>query len=213
MKLIKKIKKTGLLVLTIATGLLIQSGSSYSQIYKSVDENGKITFSDQAEPGADTVNVKEPNTSQAIEVPAVVVALPEELAANTYKSLRITHPGNDSVIANGLMAFTVSTSISPTLNDKHQLQLIVDGQNHSTSRDSFTINSIDRGEHVLQVAVIDANGNVLKTSPEVAIFAYRPSTVSSANNSSNRPIPVHPIVKPPVSIQPIPKSRPRANAR
>jgi hypothetical protein len=179
MSLVSTTKKTSLLVLTITAILLIQAGLSHAQVFKSVDENGKITFSDQAEPGADKITVSQPNTSQALVVPAAVIAAPKELPTNRYKSLSIIEPSNNSVIANGLVAFAVSTSISPPLNDKHQLQLMIDGQNHSISRGNFTIDRIDRGEHILQVNVISATGKVLKSSSQVVIFAYRPSTAGN----------------------------------
>ncbi len=185
MKLIKRHNNPSLLVLTITAMLLFYIGNSYSQVYKSVDENGKITFSDTPAPSASEVEVREPNTVKSIDVSAKPEQIKELKVTVSSYDIAITHPQNNSVIANGLVPFTISTKVAPTLQKEHQLQLTIDGSIHSTSKSSFKINGIARGEHSLRVAVIDGEGKVLKQSKPIKIFVHRPS---KASNTSSQPV-------------------------
>ena len=90
--------------------------------------------------------------------------------------VRISSPAHDSVIANGLVGFKVTTNISPALNREHQLRLTIDGEVHSSGRGSFNVSSINRGPHTLQVTLIDDKGTALAESAVVTVFAYRPSS-------------------------------------
>ncbi|ARN73580.1 DUF4124 domain-containing protein [Oceanicoccus sagamiensis] len=199
---------TGLLALTFSLCLLFIGLNTSAQVYKSVDKDGNVSYSDQPAPDAKPVEIQETNSAKSVEVPIAVEPLPTALAPNSYDMLRINSPANDGIIANGLVPFTVTTSVKPQLKKGHKLQLSIDGVAQDTGQGNFTVNSISRGEHRLQVAIIDANGTILKQSANVKVFAYRPSTAGSTYNSNdnggNRPKPEHPIAKPPVTIQPIP---------
>ncbi len=199
-------KNAGLLALTIMISLSFMGLTASAQVYKTVDQDGKVTFSDKKAPEAEAVELQEPNTAKPVEVPIAVEPLPEALSPNSYDILSITSPANDSVIANGLVPFTVTTKVKPKLKSGHQLQLTIDGVAQGLSQGNFTVESISRGEHTLKISIVDANGNMLKQSAAVKVFAYRPSTAGSNSDggNSNRPTPENPIAKPPVTIQPIP---------
>lgn len=150
--------------------------TTQAQIYKSVDKEGKVTYSDQASPDANEVAPKPPNTAKAIEVSPQPVAPAAEEKAPVYNSVTITSHSNDSVIANGLVPFTVSAKTTPPLLDNHLLRLSIDGSFHSAGRDSFQVKGLPRGEHFLQVIAVDGQGSPLEQSEQIRLFVHRPSS-------------------------------------
>ena len=145
-----------------------------SKIYKTVDENGNVSFSDQPSAQSSEVEISTPNIAQAAQ------PRPAKQADNTapeqgYQSLEITRPSNETMIPNGLVPLNVLAKISPSLQPGHQLQLTINGSVHSTSSNgNFRVESLQRGQHKLQVTVIDDSGQPLKTSAIVSVFARRP---------------------------------------
>lgn len=169
-------KPISLLVLTIGLSLVI-TGSCYAEIYKTTDKKGKVSFSDKPQPQADVVKIRPPNTMDAAPTDKDVVApQPEEGSEPTiYSDVSISHPKDGAIIANGLIPFSVSASVSPALQEGHSLRLSIDGKTHSSGTGNFTISSINRGKHSLQVTVVDSNENILLRSAIIHVFAYRPS--------------------------------------
>jgi hypothetical protein len=168
-------KTPRLLVLTIAICLFIEAEPSLSEVFKSVDEKGKISFSDTPSAGAQAIKVEPPNTAVPVETTVKPVA-PAPTEADPYTQLSITSPKDGAMIVNGLLPFTVTTQVTPPLIDGHKLQLSLNGSVHSTSTSSFEIPSIPRGQHQLEVAVLDSSGNVVKKSSPITIYARRPSS-------------------------------------
>ena len=131
-------------------------------------------YTDKPTANSAKIEIKEPNTIKSPVIPDIIEQeQPQKLLE--YKQLAITKPANKDIIPNGLVPFNVSLNLSPQLQPEHQLQLLIDGQLHSTSlSNTFRVNSINRGQHKLQVYVLDALGNRLKQSTVVEVFAYRP---------------------------------------
>ena len=161
---------TGLLICLLT---VLFHSSSIAQVYKSTDDQGNVTFSDTPAANANKIELPQANRVKAINVPPLLEVVTEK--AEDYV-VRISSPAHDSVIANGLVGFKVTTNISPALNREHQLRLTIDGEVHSSGRGSFNVSSINRGPHTLQVTLIDDKGTALAESAVVTVFAYRPSS-------------------------------------
>lgn len=193
-------RNTHWLTLTLLVTFAFSPLNSFSQVYKSVDKDGNTSFSDQANPDAKQIEVQPANSAKSVKASNTATSQPREAAAKAY-NVRISSPKNDTVIANGLVAFTVNVTLSPALQDGHQLQLSIDGAAHSKSRQkSFTIETLNRGEHRLQVAVIDSKGNIISQSVSIKVFAHRPSTAGT--NTQQKPggpvnLPSRPGINPP----------------
>jgi hypothetical protein len=169
MQLTNPLNKTNKVALTILVILIMSPLSATAQIYKSVDADGKVTFTDQPDGNtkSEAVEISTPNTLPAVAAPATPRTKP--VSGNNYSSVAITSPTNNSIIANGLLPFTVTANTQPSLQEGHTLQLKINGEIHSTST-----GSMPRGEHQFQVLVIDEDKQVLKQSAPVKVFVYRP---------------------------------------
>ena len=150
-----------------------------AQVYKHVDENGKVTFTDQPPPGAELIEIRPPNTTPPpadLGYPKQTSA-PEDTPAQTYE-VRITAPDDETIIPRGPGNFSVSANISPSLQGKEKLQLLMNGEarGEPQSGSSWSLTNVFRGTQVLEVTVIDAKGKELAKSEPVTVYVFRPSS-------------------------------------
>ena len=173
--------------------LLPQAGTA--QIFKSVDENGNVTFSDTPpnSGSSEQIEVRQTNRPPA---PAVIQPLepvaetaPDAAAAVSY-SVAITSPANETTIAMGPGNFSVSAAVEPALGEGGLLQLFVDGapSGEPQAGGSWALTNVFRGAHDLSVAVVDSKGARLAESAAVRVYVLRPS-VNSPNRTRPGPPP------------------------
>ncbi len=164
-----RIMMTGTL---LAAALVTQAGT----IYRSVDEHGRVSYSDRPSPGAEAMDVRRPNIERSIDPPAWEAAAPERPGEEDfpgYDELSITEP--EGAVANGLVPTEVHIHLRPELQPEHRLQLLVDGAHYATSRDTpLVVDQMDRGPHTLEVRVVDAAGRALKSSGEIEVYVHWP---------------------------------------
>jgi hypothetical protein len=164
--------------------------SASAQIYKHVDEDGNVTFSDTPSEDAQRIEVNPTNTTQpppANAFPALPPE-PEPVAGESYE-VAITSPANETIIPRGPGNFSVTASVSPSLGPDHKLQLMMDGSPREEPQTStaWDLTNVFRGEHNLQVAIIDAEGEQLGISEPVTVFVFRPSTNDANRGKTTRP--------------------------
>lgn len=149
-----------------------------AEVYKVMDADGNVTFTDNPpanDPTTEAVDLPEINTQPALPVPARGKAKEEEQQG--YQEITIVSPAHDSTIPPGHQEVGVSVSLTPELQPGHQIQLIFNGQPYGspTPTTSFSILSLIRGEHSIQVQVLDSELNVVGTSSTNTIHVKRHS--------------------------------------
>lgn len=184
------------------------------QIFRSVDAQGNVVFSDVPREGAKPVEVQQPSTVSAppVSAPIPAPAAPKADGKDAfvgYQALVITQPENGAAFNNGAGDVDVSVSIVPPLRTDlgHGLTITMDGKPvlQNSARLNVALNNVDRGEHELQAFVQDASGQVL--------FISAPSRFSMVRTSiflpgrANQAVP--PGVAPP---RPVPLPAPRAGS-
>ncbi len=160
----------------LAALLLLLPVLGVGQVYKHVDENGNVTFTDQPPPNSQPVEIRDLNT---VAPPPVVeyateAAPPEEVSINYEVS--ITSPENDHVVPLGPGNFSVSASVSPSLAAGHSLQLMLNGdprQGPQTSG-SWALTNVFRGANELFVVVQDEKQKELARSAPITVNVFRP---------------------------------------
>lgn len=170
--------------------------SAAAQIYRVVDENGNVTFTDQPPAGEENAEKIEIQTTNTSPPPATNLYQPskdksedEEDEQSGGYQVAITAPANETIIPRGPGNFSVSASVSPSLGSGHMLQLLMDGapREEPQTGTSWALTNVFRGEHNISVAVVDKDGKQLATSDSITVFVFRPS--SNFNNRPNRPQP------------------------
>ena len=147
-----------------------------STIYKTVDKDGKVSYGRHPQKQSTEIQLENINTVPKVSIKERPSSKPS-LSFNGYQTLAINQPANGAVIANGLVPLNVGITIKPTLQKGHRLWLIIDGQRYRSSQQtSIKVDSLSRGQHGLQVIVIDASDNTLKRSASSSIQVLRPGS-------------------------------------
>ena len=164
-------KGCGVILFAIALGL---SFSALATIYKWVDEDGKVHYSDKPREGAQVLTPN-PNTENAIKfsVPHEAQVDDQQPTANNI-SVQILSPVDQQTLRNNSGDFTVTATVSPRAANTMNV-LLMDGQAVGQPQKSsvFNLQGIDRGAHTLKIQVVDGQQRVVATSPEITIFLHR----------------------------------------
>lgn len=162
-------------------------------LYKKVDKNGRITFTDKETPGAKKITV---NTRK--NVLAMPKKAPEEYNYEDdldndrdkkkkkkpfkYSYLAVESPKNDESIRANDGGIYVVVGITPQLKGSHSVRLLMDGS--SVSEDQkvpyFSLSNVDRGTHELQVQIIDDKSQkIIQSSGSSTFHLQRMSLLQS----------------------------------
>jgi hypothetical protein len=164
-------------------------------LYRWVDAQGVIHFSDTPQPGAQKIEVAPAQTFPSTPVPASEAAPPAP--ASVYQACDISQPtAEQSFYAPEVVG--VSVRVVPDLREGDQLSVTVDGravQSIEGSALDFELPMPDRGAHTLRAVVHDAAGRALCSSPSITFYVQRPSLLSPQSPVQGRggapPIPRH----------------------
>jgi hypothetical protein len=188
-----------LFVLIMATATLILSFDSgaASRIYKTVDANGNVVFTDippkDGEAG-EAMTIENPNTFQPAAPESreqwIVDSADEntegaEAAAFTYQSLTISAPTSDEAIRENAGNVNVVANVVPELQTGHRVRILMDGKpEQAAARAVFMLPNVDRGSHSVQAEVIDDTGKVLITSSSTTFHLQRVAAAPRARPSN-----------------------------
>jgi hypothetical protein len=147
---------------------LTLSAAASAEVYRIVDEDGNVTFTDQPRPGAERLRVAPVPTYRAPKLPSPTGAEDTPVETVKYQSVRIAQPEDDLAIRDNAGNVTVSVTTDPALvtAQGHRIQLYLDGekQGKPTTSTMFTFSNLDRGTHTLVAAVVDDKGKELARS-------------------------------------------------
>lgn len=159
--------------------LMMVIGSSVADIYKWVDRQGNVHFSDTPHPGAERLDIPE---AQSFTPPTRPSSVPERMSpapeanGHTYTRVAIVQPENEATIRNNDGFIAVSVQVEPELFPGDKLQMVFDNTPLGEPQTNllFQMSGIYRGSHTIAIQVIDTDGTVLETSDPVTVFMFRP---------------------------------------
>jgi hypothetical protein len=180
----------------LALALTATAGSA--DVYRWTDASGQTHYSDRPQPGAEriTITVTRPASGPpgGSNLSASDQEEPEETPApvDRYQSLTITSPAQEQVLWNIEGQLDVAAAVQPALQPGHALQFNLDGRTATTEPGSTraSFQEVFRGEHSLQVAVVDAQGRTLVASPTTRFFVRQTALPNPV------PAPAPPIPRP-----------------
>lgn len=157
--------------------LLGPAGPGLAAVYKWVDEQGNVVYSDQPRPGAEQVKVPPVSTYPAPPLPPRTAGADAPKApAPAYTQVSIVQPSHDSTVRNNAGVVVISALLEPPLRSDlgHQIVLSMDGEpvGEPGPTTAIQLSNVDRGTHTLQVSVVDDAGEVLASS-EPSTFHMR----------------------------------------
>jgi Domain of unknown function (DUF4124) len=182
-------------------------------IYKWVDENGVIHYSDQPHENAQKIHLGAPQTYKATQY-AESGGAASAAQQLSYKCA-VTSPTDQQTFANTTTVGVIA-QVDPPPGEDAQMFVMLDGvmvTGQPTTGGQFTLNNVDRGEHNLSIVLRDAAGKVACQSGGVTFFVRQASLLNPTNpqnpanpsNPANQPPPPGPQPMVPPTTRPPPR--------
>ena len=145
--------------MTVFLLLMVSAGAVAAEVWRWVDENGVMHFSDRPHPGAERVELTPAQTFTAPALPPPRQPASREAAepASPYSRVTIVSPGAGEMFWNIGGELTVQLELEPQLIRGHELRMFLDGnrvEGVPQGPVQFTIGEVWRGEHTLRAASI-----------------------------------------------------------
>ena len=166
--------------------LLASTGYATAGVYRWIDKNGQIHFSDKPQAGAEQIKLREtsvytPPTEKEREAgsqaePKERVNVKEKSsAAAGYEAISIVSPENNQVVRSSEGTVDISVELRPGLQPGHKIRVYLNGTPASQDLETtqITLQDMDRGTHSLEVSVIDEKNRELKRSSAVSFHMLR----------------------------------------
>jgi hypothetical protein len=168
-------------MLLALAALAAAGGCLADTMYRWVDAQGVVHYSDTPQPGAQQIQVPNAQTYRAPPVPAAPPGTAATPAAPTvYQSCAITQPLADANLF-APEALAISVQVLPDLRPGDQLNVTLDGAKLPASAPgamNFELAAPERGTHTINAVVLSADGQTLCSAPAVSFSVQRPSLLS-----------------------------------
>ena len=164
-----------------------------ADIYKSVDSDGNVVFSDQPTPGAKKITEQLTPTYVPPPLPPVETTAPSPTppAAGYYTAIRIRKPKPGETLRDATGALTIDLEVVPPLKVKegHILVVAVDGNNLAShdNTSQLTISNLAPGAHTLKARIMDATGQVQFSSDSITFHMQRTAGAPSVKEPASPP--------------------------
>ena len=153
-----------------------------AEIYKWVDDEGNIVYSDTPNNRAEEY---QPPGLNAIQMPKPAPKTEPEKKpeAPGYQSFRIVSPKPEQVVRDNSGNLTIQLASKPPLQDGHYYSVLVDGyvMVKKTTDNTVTLPGISPGEHKIRALIRNANGKTLAKTGNVIVHMKRQGTISGVN--------------------------------
>ena len=188
------INLVALMALAMASGL----AEAGTRIYKSVDADGNIVFTDVPPPEegiSQEVNVGASNTFTTPETRSeglqVYTGRQDEEASDVtefaYNQAIIVAPTNDAALRDNAGNVSVKTRVSPALRPGHLLRLLVDETplGRPISASEFALSNVDRGTHTMGLQIVNQAGETIFDGPRTTFHLQRASVGAKPRPTPN----------------------------
>ncbi|HEX7235335.1 MAG TPA: DUF4124 domain-containing protein [Gammaproteobacteria bacterium] len=168
-----------LILLSALSGTAVSAAPAWTW----VDEEGTRHYSDRPVPGAEQVELLGAQGFGAQHTPRAThdaQASAAGVPGAPYQSIEVVSPAEQETLWNIGTNLPVQVRFQPALQSGHRYDLLLDGQrrNVNTATPRVTLPDVYRGEHTLQVLVIDSAGTEVMRSPARVFFVQQTSTLN-----------------------------------
>lgn len=162
--------------------LVLLTTTAQAEVYKSVNADGEVIYSDVPSRGAQPVHVPELPTYTPVPLPVAQppAAVVQPVVEDSYSSFSLTRPHNNETIHpsdDGPGVVNVFVKLEPELmiQDGHRIQYFLDDkpQGKPLARMSTSYPNVDRGTHSVSAAVLDDSGEIIIKTTPVTIYIRR----------------------------------------
>jgi hypothetical protein len=153
-------------------------------IYKWVDADGVVHFSDQPSPGAEKIYTSSPSSAAAASSPRSTggaAQAPVSAAASGlgYSDFSITTPVNDQTFF-GDDVVAVHLNLTPPLKTNQSVTWHLNGKqlDYPPTAVSFALPRLDRGAYTLAATITDQETSESQSSNNVTFYVRQPSALA-----------------------------------
>jgi len=197
----------GMRIALILAGLAVTLVAHSQEIYRWVDKDGVVHYSDQPDsPNAELIDVIESNSYESADAaPAPgydsgdADEPDDEPAVSSYESLTIVSPAPDEVFFGADAVVSVAAELQGTLQSGHSVVFFLNGDRKPASGLGTDYSGLARGSYYLRASILNENGVPVITSQQTTFHVRQPS-INSPQSPQAPPKP-----KPP---KPAPKPKP-----
>ena len=163
------------MILTIMISLPLSATSTKIYVWRNAD--GVLVYSDSPKPGAEEVEVKEPNNMSS-SIDTSILDINPKTIEETYQ-VEITQPANNATIRDNTGSVYISGRIKPIFKQGLKIQLKLDNQPYEKpqTHSMFVLRNIERGEHQLKMDLIDDKGKIIASSEPITFYMHRASVI------------------------------------
>ena len=160
---------------------LLGSAAQAVPVYRWVDENGRVNYSDRPGPGAVLIDVPtgapSPDAGAASPPPQTQAVVLPSSAVTKYETFAVLEPTAGDTLWGTGGKVGIAIGISPVLQPGHRVGLYLDGERAGLAGRAthFEIEAVPRGEHTVRAVVLDAADRELLRSAPVTFFVQQTS--------------------------------------
>jgi len=180
-------------ILLILAGLALSLAAEPQEIYRWVDSNGQVHYSDQpGAPNAERVILVNPNSYESEPSFGDVAPNGGEQGATEdagpYTSLTIVQPTPDQVFFGADATVVVAAELDANLRWDHSLVFFVNGNRRPAAGGlGLELTGLARGTYFLVASVLDQNGTPVISSQQTIFHVRQPSINSPQSPQAPRP--------------------------
>jgi hypothetical protein len=163
--------------------LVLLACQAHAEVYKSINADGEVVYSDTPTQGAERLKMPElpTYTPPPVAAPSFTPKQAPE-KKDYYEAFAFVSPANEETVRNNLGILNIEVKLTPVLQGRlrHRVQFFLNGEPYGTpvGKTSLTISNLDRGEYTLSAAVVDADGNALISTEDVVVHMKRHSILN-----------------------------------
>ena len=165
----------------IALLALLAASAAPAQVYRWVDEDGVVHYSDTPHPGAEELHLPETPTASpgsTFETVQRTRGGRDEAGQSQpfdYESLRVVSPAAEETLWNIEGQLTVRLDLQPSLRSGDQVRVYFDGRAIPTNGLQVELDEVWRGTHNLQAEVVNQQGELLIRSEPIRFYVHQTS--------------------------------------
>ncbi len=183
MKIFRFTQSTRFIVLIIFA-LAFSVSVNAEKIYKTVNKDGSITYSDQASPGAVEVDFAS-NTTTVVQNPTAKTKLIKTIKQKkkVEHTLSVMSPSEGATIRNVDGNVSISATVTP--NPAGHYELSLHDKKLRSSSGTFLVKGLPRGEYSYQINFVSTSGKVIASSSVRRFFVHKPSVLIKPQTNNN----------------------------
>jgi hypothetical protein len=166
----------------LGLGLLAAFAVQAAVVYKWVDADGVVHFSDQPSPGAEKIFTSSSTAGTVASAPRAqsgALQAPRSVAASGlgYTEFSISSPVNDQTFF-GDDVIAVHLNLEPSLKPNQSVTWHLNGKQLDTTAAAFSMPHLDRGAYALAATITDQQTGDSQSSNTVTFYVRQPSALA-----------------------------------